>query len=225
MGRRGLNDHVGLGRRGRSRSRGGRWRRRDGGLHDDLLLRGALELPRRLGAGAQALNGGEHVLLLSQEGVAELLKPVELLVQHREHLGEEDQRLHAVVPGLLLQRFVELSALETGIFLHKARGLNDLEWIGGGHQDLRHQGVGVERDRRHELIDFLGLECFRRILRYCRKGQEHDDQHDPDEDFSQRSHTRLPRRYSTRCVGTRQSDFSLICSVSDGGTDPCYDCL
>ena len=70
-GRRSLgNLHRGLGGR---RLRDRRWRRRSGGLHDDLLLRGALELPVGLGACAQSLDAGHHVVLLRQERISQLL--------------------------------------------------------------------------------------------------------------------------------------------------------
>jgi len=42
-----------------------------------------------LGPRAQALDGIHQVLLLAQEGVAELLRPVELVIHHGEHLREE----------------------------------------------------------------------------------------------------------------------------------------
>ena len=132
-------------------------------LHDDLLLLGRLQVAFGLRLGAQALHGVHHVLLLREERVAELLGPVELLVHHREHLRERDQRLDARVPGLALAarpRGPCPSAF--GFAFEPARRFDDLERIGRGHQHLREQRVGIERDRRDELLDLLRLE--RRFL-------------------------------------------------------------
>jgi hypothetical protein len=96
--------------------------------------------------------------LLSEDGVAELLHPLELVVHHLEDLGKAHQRLDAVVPGLLLQLFVERLILELRIGLGEPRGLDDLERVRGRHEDLRDQRIRIERDRRHDLLQLLGLE-------------------------------------------------------------------
>src|SRR5207247_1581034 len=137
------------------------------------------------------------VVLLLQERISQVLQPVELVVQHREHLGKEDQRLHAVVPGVLLERLVELIALDLRVLLDEARGLHDLERVRRGHENLGQQLVGMQRDRRHQLIDLLGTEWLWRPLRHCRRRQErgwqeHDRQHEPRENLARHVHDRPP---------------------------------
>jgi hypothetical protein len=136
-----------------------------------------------LGPRAQALDGIHQVLLLAQEGVAELLRPVELVIHHGEHLREEDERFHAVVPRLRSQRVIERTALQIRVGLDEARRLDDLERICGGHQDLRQQGVWIEGDRGGDLLQLLGHEERRwrgrrwrwdRYLGEQRRGHDHE---------------------------------------------------
>ena len=49
---------------------------------------------------AQLLDGDQHVLLLVGEGVAERLRPVEVVAHHLDDLGIVEQRDHAAVPAL-----------------------------------------------------------------------------------------------------------------------------
>ena len=72
----------------------------------------------------EARDSVHQILLLAKEGIAELLRPVELVVHHRERLGKGHQRLHAVVPSLLLQRRVEVIALDACVRLGKTRRLD-----------------------------------------------------------------------------------------------------
>src|SRR5262249_8975940 len=114
---RGLDlDH--LRRRRWRRLRRGRRRRHD--LDRHLLLLRVLERALGLRLRAQALHSAHEVRLLGQHGVAELLGPVELLVHHRQDRGKGAQRLHAVVPRLLLELLVELRFLEIRVVLHEA---------------------------------------------------------------------------------------------------------
>ena len=134
-------------------------------LDDHLLLLGGLEVARLLRFLAQPLHRVEHRLLVGEERVAELLRPVELLVHRLEGLREGDERLHAHVPGLALHRLHRGVALHVRVRLHPARGLDDLERIGRGHQHLRQQRIRVEGDRRNQRLDLLRLERRRLALR------------------------------------------------------------
>ena len=99
---------------------------------------------------------------------------------HRlQHLGKGDQRLHADVPGLVLDRLDRCVALDVRIGLHPARGVDHLERIGGGHQHLGEHRIRVQGDRRDERLDLFGLEgggrrrrggCLRRWRR-CGQGR------------------------------------------------------
>ncbi len=127
-------------------------------LHLDLLLLVALQISGGLGLRAQVLHGVHHLRLLREERVAQLLRPGEVLVHPVQHLGEGGQRLDALVPRLVLQRILERRALQPGVLLAPARGLDDLERIRRRHQHLRQQRIGVERDRGQHRVEFLLLE-------------------------------------------------------------------
>src|SRR6185503_3534099 len=63
-----------------------------------------------------------------------------------------------------------------------------------GHEDLRQQLVGMECDRRHQLIELLRLEGWRRTLRqrWQRQGHEAQRQHEPREVLDEVIHDRPP---------------------------------
>ncbi len=124
----------------------------------DLLRRrpqtaGVVSLP------AQALHGIHHIRLLRQEGVAELLRPLQLVIHHLDDARERHQRFDTGVPVHLIERRGEGVAPERGVVgvLEPAPGLRDLERIGRGHQDLAQQLIGIKRDRRQQLIDLSGV--------------------------------------------------------------------
>src|SRR5262249_33278320 len=64
----------------------------------DILLFVALQLVIRLRFGTQALDRIHDVGLLSEHRIAELLRPVELVVHHGEYAWRRHQRFYAVVP-------------------------------------------------------------------------------------------------------------------------------
>ena len=136
-----------------------------GRLRRHRLLRRALEVAGGRGLGAQALHGIGHVLLLRDHRVADLLGPVELVVHHLEDLRKRRQRLDADVPVLVLDRGHRRIALEIGIGLRPARRLDDFERIARGHQRLRQQGIGIQRDRRQHLVELLGRVGLLGVLR------------------------------------------------------------
>ncbi|SAL87869.1 hypothetical protein AWB67_07491 [Caballeronia terrestris] len=82
------------------------------GFDDHFLLRVGLQVARVLRTRAQSLNGGEHILLLPEEGISKLLGPVELVVHWLEYLREGDERFHADVPRLALYRLYRCITLE-----------------------------------------------------------------------------------------------------------------
>src|SRR6266545_3813382 len=58
------------------------------------------QVARCLGLDPELLDRIHEVFLLSQKRIAELLRPVELLAHHRQHLRKIHQRLDAGVPSL-----------------------------------------------------------------------------------------------------------------------------
>ena len=156
-GRRRLDDDV-LGRRLSFLCLATASLRRGRALDRDGLLLGRLQLAVGLRASTQSLDRVHKLRLLRQHGVAELLRPVELVGHHGEHVRDLGERLHAVVPALLGERSRQCFALEAVVRLRPAVGLHHLEWIGRCDQDLRKERIGIERDRRHQLVELRRLE-------------------------------------------------------------------
>ena len=123
------------------------------GRHRVLRASAGLQRARRSGLRAQPLDRRRDIGLLAEQRVAQLLRPVELVVHLLQDGREGDQRFHADVPGLVGHGGDGGIALRAGIGLLPARGLDDLERIGRGHQHLRQQRVVVERDRRQDLVE------------------------------------------------------------------------
>ena len=135
------------------------------------LLRRGLEVAGGLRLGAQPLDGGGHIGLLGDHRVAHLLGPVELAVHHRQDLRKGHERRHADVPALVLDRSEGGVALEAGIVLRPARRLDHLQRIARRHQGLRQQRIGIEGNRRQQLVELLrrerlgGVRCSARRCR------------------------------------------------------------
>src|SRR5882724_3284583 len=130
--------------------------------HDRLALRGdvflgrTLEVSSLLRSLAHDLDGVEHRLLLVHVCVAQRRRPGEVLVHACQHGGKLRDRLDARIPGLLIDRLGELLPLQIGVLLHPTVSFHDFGRVGGGGKDLRNQGVRIQRDGRHQLLQLLG---------------------------------------------------------------------
>ena len=124
-------------------------------LRHHVLLGRGLQVTGLLRLAPQTLDRFNHIALLRQEGVADLLRPVELVAHHVEHVGKPDQGLHARIPGLTRSLvhcgFASLVSVRFG----PARSLNHFKRIGRRHQDLTEQRIGIERDGRQQRIKLL----------------------------------------------------------------------
>ena len=102
--------------------------------------------------------------------------------------GHRGERLDARVPGLALHRVLERGARDLRIGLGPARRHHDLERVGRRHQHLGQQRIGIERDRRDQLLDLFLLERGRgrrgrRRRRWRRRRRlGHDGQRSRDRD-------------------------------------------
>ena len=122
-------------------------------LARDAHLLARAEVAGRLGAPAQTLHRVHDVGLLREESLAQPLRPVELLVHHGEDLRERRQRLDAGVPVHALDRPYRVLTLQAGVGARPAGRLHHLQRVGGRHQDLRQQRIGIERYRRQHLVE------------------------------------------------------------------------
>ena len=107
-----------------------------------------------------------HVRLLVVVGVAQRRRPGEVLVHISKNGWKCSECLNARVPGLLVHRLTQSVALQIRMLLHPSVGLDDLLGKGGRRQDLRHQRIRIERDRRYQALQLLGslLRVWRRLL-------------------------------------------------------------
>ena len=178
-----------------------------GALARDGLFLAAGEVAGIGRPGAQALDRIGHVLLLGDHGVAHLLHPVEMVAHLHQHLGKGGQRLHAHVPALVLHGGDRRIALERRIGLRPARRIDDLERVARRHQRLRQQRVGIERDGRQHLVEFLGLERLGRVLglRTAQGSQERCG----DRQQQQRPSVHLSRSFPGRPATARRRQLSL----------------
>ncbi len=159
---------------------------------DDLLL-GRPEVALRARLGAEPLDRGHDLFLLSEERVTELRRPIQLLAHHREHVGEVRERLDARVPGLLLELASLCFTGRTPASSHPPIGLDDLQGVRRRHQDLRQKRIRIERDRREQLIELFlterrllgfggGVFQARRLRQHRARGQHDADAHEQSTD-------------------------------------------
>ncbi len=137
--------------------------------HDRLALRGdgflgtRLEVSRLLRSVAHRLDRVEHGLLLVHVCVAQRGRPGEVLVHVCKDRGKLRERLHAGIPGLLIDRLGQLLSFQIGVLLHPAVRFHDLGRIGGGGEDLRNQGVRIQGDGRDQLLQLVGTFLDHRL--------------------------------------------------------------
>ena len=124
-----------------------------GGFRHHLLLRRGLQVAEGHRRRAQALDGLVDGGLIAGECCAELPGPVRLLHEHLDHLRERRQRDVAGCEPRLLRGVLELGSLEGAVALQPAGELLHSGEILRRLQDLRDQGIRVERDRCEQVVE------------------------------------------------------------------------
>ena len=84
---------------------------------------------------------------------------VNVLRHHVEHLRKTHKRDECRVEPLLLSSVGECSSLETLIVTDPVINIEDLLWSRRCSHDLGEEGIGIERNRREELIELLRSIC------------------------------------------------------------------
>ena len=135
----------------------------------DVQLVARLERPRLLSFEAQALDCLRHFLRLVYDRVAEIARPIEVVVHFFEDGRKAHHGFHRWVPVLRIGARKILLRDGGGVPLEPAMRLHDLERIGGGGKQLREQGVGKQGDRRQQVIEFRLRELRRLRLRPWRR--------------------------------------------------------
>ena len=111
-------------------------------------------------------------LLLVVVSVAQRRRPGEVLVHISQHGWKCGKRLDARVPGLLIHSLTQGLALQIRMRLHPTVGLDNLLGKRRRRQNLRHKRIGIQRNRRHQLLQLLRslLGVWRRRRARCRSG-------------------------------------------------------
>ena len=150
-------------------------------LEIDPVLIGRRQTARGIRFASQVLHRIHDLRFLVEESIAEVFGPIEFLVHHVEDLRKRDQRFDARVPFGLLCRAHCAVAVQPRIAPRPTRRLDDFSRISRGHQDLRQQRIGIQRDRRQHLVELLLRKCCPALprpvlLRAC-KGHGKDERH------------------------------------------------
>ncbi len=129
------------------------------------------ERTRLLRLEAKALDRVRHFLRLIDDGVAEIAGPIEVVVQLLQHRRKAHHGFHRRVPVLRVRAGKVPVGGGGAVPLQPAMRLHDLQRIGGGRQQLGEQGVGIERDRRQQMLELRLREPWRlRLGRRVRRG-------------------------------------------------------
>ena len=114
----------------------------------------------------QQLDGIHHIGALRENGVAEIVGPVDVAGHHVENGREGKQRENAGIPGKLIgiDGVGKLLAAQIVMLVRPARSVGDIVAECGGGQNLREQRVGIKSDARNHAVELLGRKGSRRSL-------------------------------------------------------------
>jgi hypothetical protein len=124
-------------------------------LRLDRLLLGRLERPGPLGLLAHPLDGIHDVGLLREERVAEFGGPLDVVPEALDDVGQRRHRLDARVPRLLRDLVSQRLVFQARVLREPLLELDDLERIGGRHEDLPEERVRVKGDRCHQSVELI----------------------------------------------------------------------
>jgi hypothetical protein len=110
------------------------------------------------------LHRAHHIGLLSQERIPQICGPSNIVGQQPECVGKRYQGLDARVPVLPLGSVHQLSSLEVAVLPEPLLRLHDLQRIRARGQHLAEQRVGVQRNRRDQVIQLVRRQKRRRLL-------------------------------------------------------------
>ena len=142
--------------------------------HAHLLV--AVQIAGSVGALAQELHAIHHLAFLREKGLAQALRPIQILVHAVQDFRERHQRLDADIPVLVLDRVDRVLAFQAGMLARPARGLRHFQRVGGRDQHLRQHAVRIQRDRRQHLVQIgLAVVLVVRRGRYRKRQRQNQD--------------------------------------------------
>ena len=122
----------------------------------DLQLFVRLQGSFILGFTAHPLNRVHDVALLRQKSISQIRGPLNIFRQALHDIRKSGHRLNTWIPGLFRDRINQRLVLQPRVVSEPLMELNDLKGIGGSHQRLAQQRVGIQRNGRHERVELVG---------------------------------------------------------------------
>ena len=116
------------------------------------LLRRSPQIARVISLMTHVLDRLHHVILLVLISLSQLRGPRQIPVKVRQHCRKLHQGLHARIPILLFRLLGQIFSLELRVVPHHPVRFYNLRWIRRRGQYLRHERIGIQRNRSHQLI-------------------------------------------------------------------------
>jgi hypothetical protein len=133
-----------------------------------LLLLVRFQIASPLGLLTHTLHSVHHIALLRQKGVAEVSRPLDIVSQALDQIGQGGQGLNAGVPRLLGHSIGERFVLQARILCKPLLKLDNLERIRGSGKSLGQHRVGKERNRRYESVKLIRRDLCT-LVRWLRR--------------------------------------------------------
>ena len=119
-----------------------------------------IKVSRSVGVIPESLDGVENIRFLHQVSIAEALGPKAVYIHSRQQLWKGDQRFDAGIPGHVTHRVNRILAFQFRVLDRPGGGFAHLFWVGGCHQYLAEQGIGIQGDGRQHLIQLCITEAL-----------------------------------------------------------------
>ena len=117
---------------------------------------------------AHALHGIHYIALLGQEGVAEISRPLNVVRQAIDHVGQGGEGLDACIPRLFRDSIGQRFVLQVLVLLQPLLELNNFQGIRGSRQNLSEHGIGIKCNRRDERVQLIRRDFRCHLLRGAR---------------------------------------------------------
>ena len=110
---------------------------------------------------AHNLDSIHNVLWLVEIGISQRRGPGKIFIHIGQHRRKLRERFHARIPGLLIHFGGQLMVFQGGVLLQPAVRLDNFGGISGCGQNFRDQFVGIQRDRRYQLLQLFCIHLRR----------------------------------------------------------------
>ena len=104
---------------------------------------------------AHALHRFHHVVLLRQECVAQVGRPLNVIRQELHHIRKRGQALDAGIPVLFFHGINERLVLQTRVFRQPLLQLHNFQWVSRSCKHLSKHRVRVQRDWGYQRVKLI----------------------------------------------------------------------